>query len=166
MPTNLQESHVLGFDMIEAMSKQLVSQESEESEEDNDNVESETEDVDTAQGDYLEHLEHVQAEAIKHQLKAKLQYELKAILPRLHGIHSLLQEAATGTTIVDVPELSELFSLSLLITEKASSITTSMHVPKRPHKRQHSPESSSRPKRLLPPSPERTQKRKPSRAIF
>lgn len=63
-------------------------------------------------------LQTEQTLAIQYQIRSKLEHELRMILPRLHGISSLLQES-TAATIQSIHELRELFSLTSGISEFA-----------------------------------------------
>lgn len=106
--------------------------------------------------------------AIATQIQAKVDHEVHRLLPSLHGIANLLSEGMVTKT----EELSELSTVLASIQHHISSADTCLddvagssstmqrmshhfHTPN-PRKRKH--------KSLLPPSPERRQKRKDSHA--
>jgi len=101
------------------------------------------------------------------QIQQKIDYEVKNLLPRLHGIANMLSDNPPITRTAD---LTELLSLSSVIGTALGKVPNAPVLPEnaeeppvlRPQKRRrHQPETP-----LLPPSPERKQRRKDSHAPF
>ncbi|HEV7738665.1 MAG TPA: hypothetical protein VGO47_14990 [Chlamydiales bacterium] len=92
------------------------------------------------------------------------------ILPRLYGIQSLLQES-NPTTRLSIHGLQELYSISSAIEQlklgHTDDIKTQdMMARKRLRSNDNDASQETSRRVLLPPSPERSQKRKPSKSIF
>jgi hypothetical protein len=115
----------------------------------------------------------LQKSAIVMQIQQKIDYEVKSLLPRLHGIANLLSDNPPITRTAD---LTELLSISSVIYTALGKIFVPNSAPVllegaeespvvlRPQKRhRHQPETLAP---LLPPSPELKQRRKESHAPF
>ncbi|KIJ35569.1 hypothetical protein M422DRAFT_262151 [Sphaerobolus stellatus SS14] len=113
--------------------------------------------------------------AIAHQLENRLSHEVRSVLPKLHGIHSLLKE--TGSSLVVSPEVQELLQVSASIRdllEQPGDTDAILRPSQGRAKRPRTPEKKideataapAAKRHLLPPSPERAQKRKNNTGIF
>ena len=116
--------------------------------------------------------------AIATQIKQRLNYDLRRLLPSLHGLANLLGDASTQSMTPELEEFSDLLSSMRVSVDHimTQSATGDHHNPEAPlvpswpsdlPAAQHCPGSRKRARQschpfLLPPSPERRQKRKES----
>jgi len=117
----------------------------------------------------LTEIHHQSAIAI--QIQQRLNYELKRLLPPLHGLGNLLTDASMQGMTSELEELSELLSSMQVSVDRIRTRSTTGAAPESltPFQPSNLPSvitqsgKRSRPF-LLPPSPERRQKRKDSHA--
>jgi hypothetical protein len=112
--------------------------------------------------------------AVATQVQQRLKYDLQHLLPPLHGLANLLTETSVQDPTPELQELSDLLTSMRISVDRITMSTASGHTSRissqqsldlpsitpigtRPGKRSHRPF-------LLPPSPERRQKRKDSHA--
>ena len=109
--------------------------------------------------------------AIATQIQQRLRYDLRRLLPSLHGLANLLSDASTQSTTPELEEFSDLLSsmrvsVDHIMTQSSTEDRDNPQaplVPSRPAAQQRPGTKRARPF-LLPPSPERRQKRKESYA--
>ena len=112
--------------------------------------------------------------AIATQIQRRLKYDLHRLLPSLHGLANLLSDASTQSITPELEEFSELLSsmrvsVDHIMTQSGTRLNSEASIPSRPSDlpqaaTQHPPSERARHPFLLPPSPERRQKRKESYA--
>ena len=117
-------------------------------------------------------------QAIATQIQQRLNYDLRRLLPSLHGLANLLTDASTQSITPELEELSDLLSsmrvsVDHIMTQSATGANPEAPIPSQPSdlpqaaalsRGQHRPGKRSHHPFLLPPSPERRQKRKESYA--
>ena len=114
--------------------------------------------------------------AISTQIQQRLNYDLRRLLPSLHGLASLLTDASTQSMTPELEELSDLLSsmresVDHIMTQSATGANPEALIASQPSDlpqvatlSRGRPGKRSRHPFLLPPSPERRQKRKESYA--
>jgi hypothetical protein len=116
--------------------------------------------------------------AVTTQIQQRLTYDLQRLLPSLHGLANLLSDSSTQSRQSMIPELEEFsdllssmrVSIDHIMTQSATEANLEAPLPSRPSilpqtATQNPPSSKcARHPILLPPSPERRQKRKQSYA--
>ena len=120
--------------------------------------------------------QHIPLLAVQHQIQQRLNYDLRCLLPSLHGLANVLSDASTHS-ITPGPELEEFsdllssmqVSIDHIMTQSVTGPEATTSIPSQPSDppqaaTQHSPSKRACHPFLLPPSPERRQKRKESHA--
>ncbi|KIJ42120.1 hypothetical protein M422DRAFT_780089 [Sphaerobolus stellatus SS14] len=144
----------------------------------------------TKEFDLIERNGIQERQAIIHQVQSRLAHDIRMVLPRLYGMHQSLKDLGSNTT--DVPGIEEFLRISDAISQfqgqvvhqAVSTASTSAQISTLSHPTSIQPmkevakddtqatkevkDNKPQKKRtlLLPPSPERNQKRKRSTALF